>query len=1515
MMSTTTADRRAKGATWFSRHGRRVVLAAMVLVVALVAGGSSASASLVHPFVRGFDGSQTPAGSMTPFGVAVDNSSSVSAGDVYVTDLAHVLVDKFEGSGTYTFLSPIEGVSGELFSGVPFYTQDAVNASGDVFVGEALQHVVDEFEPNGTYLSRVQLPSEALLTAVAVDGSGEVLAAEGGKVYKYDPGTASVAEFATGTPGGAFGDATGVAVDDDPSSPAFGDVYVVDSANNVVDVFDSSGTYLSQLTPAGGFSFAFRDVVDPASGDLYVTNGNMVDEFDPTGKLVTETSLPEGGAAFTVAAGTKTGDLYVGDIENSRVDVFGAAVTIPDVRVTGVSGVTPLGATVEGSVDPAGGGNVTACVVEYGTSTAYGEAQPCAQPLPYAAPAGVSVALNGLAVSTAYHFRFKVSNANGVPSYSEDGTFETNGPPTIGEPLPPVIGHTTATLREYLNPHGIQSTYHFEYGPTSSYGSSVPVPDGNAGSGTTEEAVSTEIGGLALDTTYHYRLVARNTEGVVVDGSDETFTTDPVANVESQTWIAGPHDAALKAKVEDFGVESGCEVEYVSQAQFAAGGYAAPTITLCTPMQLAGMEGELHAVARPQRLAANTTYHFRFVVSNHYGVRRSADQTLVTFGVAGFSFEALDQEGRPDTQAGGHPYALTTNIDLSTNTNAFGVEGPGGQAKDITAQLPPGLIGNPQATPKCARYASERKACSGASEVGRIAVRFEGNRPGDEVFEAPVFNMVPPRGVAAEFSARINNIANAILEGSVRTGSDYGFDVGSLNIGTKKPITGVSVTFWGVPADSSHDAKRSCAEPSGYRSPCEANAPLRPFLRNPTSCSGPLSVGVSADTWQAPGEFEERSTGLPALTGCENVPFKPSLNVQAESLSADSPTGVEADLHLPQEENANGVAEADLKEAVVTLPESVVVNPSAANGLVGCSSVQIELHGSAPARCPDASRVGSVEIDSPLADHPLTGGVFVASPGDNPFGSLLAVYIAVDDPATGVVLKLAGHIEADPVSGRLLARFGGLPQIPFEDVKLHFFGGPSAVLATPPACGTYTVASDMTPWSAPQAPDAFPSSSFQVTSGANGGGCGPMGFAPAFSAGTTSNHAGAFGALSVSLSRQDGEQELGGVHVTTPPGVSAILKGVERCGEPQASEGACPAGSLVGHASAAAGVGSNPVWVQNGQVFLTGPYKGAPFGLSFVVPAVAGPFDLGNVVVRAAVSVDPHTAQVSVVSDPLPTILQGIPLQVRNLNVTIDRPGFMFNPTDCEPLAVTGTLTSTQGATAAVSSHFQAANCATLPFKPAFAASTQARTSKQNGASLTVKGSFPAGEANIHSVAVVLPKQLPARLTTIQQACTEAQFNQNPAGCPVASNIGTATASTPILANPVVGPVYLVSHGGAAFPDVVAILQGEGVTVDLTGSISIKKGVTSSDFASVPDVPISSFQLNLPEGPHSSLAAVLPAKAKGNLCGQKLTMPFTITGQNGAQLKPTAKIAVTGCPKTRAKKHPKGRKKHPKKKR
>jgi hypothetical protein len=552
-----------------------------------------------------------------------------------------------------------------------------------------------------------------------------------------------------------------------------------------------------------------------------------------------------------------------------------------------------------------------------------------------------------------------------------------------------------------------------------------------------------------------------------------------------------------------------------------------------------------------------------------------------------------------------------------------------------------------------------------------------------------------------------------------------------------------------------------------------------------------------------------------------------------------------------------------------------------------------------PVQCPDSSKVGTVTLETPLLETPLTGSVYLAQPNANKFNSLLALYIVAE--GDGALIKLAAHVEANPETGQLTTVVTDSPQQPFSNLKLHFFGGPRAALMTPQTCGTYHATSQLTPWSSPTQTALSIDSPFSITANCGGG------FAPTLTAGTMSNQAGAFSPLVTSISRTDQDQNLSTISVHTPPGLLGMLSRVTLCGEPQAQLGTCPAASQIGHVTASAGAGPTPLQLPlagrpQDPVFLTGPYKGAPFGLSIVVPAEAGPFNLGNVITRAAIAIDPHTAQVTISSDPLPTFLQGIPLDVRGVNVIVDREGFIFNPTNCHSFSLATTITSTQGALAAPASSFQAANCATLPFKPTFTVATQGHTSKKGGASLDVKVGSGSGQANIAKALVSLPKQLPSRLTTIQQACPGATFAANPAACPAGSDVGTAKAITPVLNVPLTGPAYLVSHGGAAFPDLIVVLQGQGVLLDLIGNTNIKKGITTSSFAAVPDAPIVSFELKLPEGPHSALTTNLSAKAKGQLCGAKLLMPTTLTGQNGAQLGQSTKIAVTGCPRKRARK-------------
>lgn len=901
---------------------------------------------------------------------------------------------------------------------------------------------------------------------------------------------------------------------------------------------------------------------------------------------------------------------------------------------------------------------------------------------------------------------------------------------------------------------------------------------------------------------------------------------------------------------------------------------------------------------------------------------------------AGFGFQKVEntivnQDGSPDVQAGSHPFAIDTAITFNQKIQPDGVTIPDGDLKDLDVRLPPGFTGSATAMPKCPTELFftpnpvrqlDGASCPASTQIGvaraELNLAEEPSKPPASLY-LPVYNLVPPPGVPAAFGFNPTGLA-VVLAARVRTGEDYGVTVDSTNDSEVKRIYGVTTTLWGVPYDHSHDAQRgNCLgiEGSSFGS-CPVDAAAVPFLTMPTACSPtPLTTFFYADSWQEPvrsleteGVHGEAGThgseGEPVgVGGCELLDFSPKMSVQPGSGAAASPTGLSFELGLPQNLNPAGLEEAELRDAVLALPAGMTVSPSAGDGLGACTSTpepnrpggEIALESDEPVQCPNASKVGTVEIETPLLETPLTGSVFLAQPNQNKFNSLLALYIVAE--GDGVLIKLAAHVEANPLTGQLTTVVRENPQQPFSNLKLHFFGGPRAALMTPQTCGTYIASSQLTPWSSPTETPVSIESPFNISTSCGGG------FAPTMVAGTTSNQAGGFSPFTTTISRSDQDQNLSKVTVTTPAGLLGMLSKVSLCGEPQAQQGTCPAASQIGHVTATAGAGPTPLQLPlagkpQDPVFLTGPYHGAPFGLSIVVPAEAGPFNLGNVVVRAAITVDPHTARITIASDPLPAFVHetGIPLDVRTVNVIVDREGFIFNPTHCQPASVDGTITGAQGASAVLSSRFQAADCASLPFKPKFTVATLAKTSKARGAYLHVKVASGPGQANIAKVKVNLPLQLPSRLTTLQKACTAAVFEANPANCPAASVVGTGTAHTPVLNNALTGPAYLVSHGGAAFPDLEIVLQGEGVTLVLDGNTNIKKGITSSSFKAVPDAPISTFDLVLPQGPHSALAS------NGSLCKSPLKMPTAIVAQNGATVNQATEIAVSGCPKHAVKK-------------
>jgi hypothetical protein len=902
-----------------------------------------------------------------------------------------------------------------------------------------------------------------------------------------------------------------------------------------------------------------------------------------------------------------------------------------------------------------------------------------------------------------------------------------------------------------------------------------------------------------------------------------------------------------------------------------------------------------------------------------------------SFGVEDYELMPEEEGGTPATQAGSHPFQLTTNLVLNQTIDA----NPAALAKDLAFNLPAGLIGNPTPFPRCtlAQFntpvsieGAETNLCPPTTAVGvamvtvnaeSIVAAFKGE--GAVTFSVPIFNLEPATGEPARFGFLAAARAPVFLDTSVRTGGDYGVTVRVSNITQTAAFIKNEVTFWGVPGDPRHDNQRGWACMYDAREvivgPCNASETIHPppLLALPTSCSGsPLQTNVEADSWSAPGVFESfgSTVPMPTMDGCNRLPFSSSISVVPDGQTGSTPTGLTVGVHVPQEEALNpaGLAPADVKDTTVTLPAGVALNPAGADGLLACSEEQAALQTHTVPTCPEASKVGTVEIQTPLLPNPLVGAAYLAAQNANPFGSLVALYLIAEDPVSGSLVKLAGEVKPDHTTGQLVSTFLNTPQLPFEDLKLHFFGGSRAPLATPALCGPYTTMASIAPWSGNEASQS--SSTFQVTSGPNGGPCAsPLPFTPELTAGSLNLQAGGFTPFTTTMSRTDGQQSLQGIQLHMPPGLSGLLSGMKLCDESNGNAGTCGTDSEIGETIVSVGLGGSPFSVKGGKVFITGPYEGAPFGLSIVNPAKAGPYDLEKntpcdcVVVRAKIEVDPVTAALTITTDntgpyKIPTILDGIPLQIQHVNVTVNRPGFTFNPTNCDPMAITGSLQSTEGSSQALSVPFQVTNCAVLGFKPGFKVSTAGRTSRANGASLKVKLTYPkapfGSQANIRSVKVDLPKQLPSRLTTLQKACTSAQFQANPAGCPAASIVGHATAITPLIPVPLTGPAYFVSYGGAKFPELVIVLQGYGVTLDLHGETFINKaGITSSTFHTVPDAPVGSFELALPQGKYSALAA------NGNLCASKLAMPTAFTAQNGTIIKQSTPINVTGCSKHR----------------
>jgi uncharacterized repeat protein (TIGR01451 family) len=898
-------------------------------------------------------------------------------------------------------------------------------------------------------------------------------------------------------------------------------------------------------------------------------------------------------------------------------------------------------------------------------------------------------------------------------------------------------------------------------------------------------------------------------------------------------------------------------------------------------------------------------------------------------------------------QAGGHPDITNTFGFSSVNA----ADSLAGEPKTLTYRLPPGFASDFAGTPACTNAEFVSEECPVDSQVGVTTVEtqsFETSSSGSyKSFISPVYNLVPEAGVLATIG--FEAAGNFFIEGQITLRpSDYGANVTFHNIDDALvSIVGGSLTVWGVPADPIHDPLRWAPHLGGlligrFGTSDEGTA-ATPYFTNPTTCGGPLHSEFQVDSWEEPARIATvQTTPYGPLGGCDSLAFEPQIETQPSASSAETPTGLNVNLETPQHyENAYGDTSSSYDDVKVVLPEGMTLNPSAGAGLQACTEAEFAYEGEtlepeAGRGCPRESKLGTIHSRSPAISEEVSGSLYLAKPYENKFDSLVAVYVVARIPNRGVIVTAAGRVELNPETGQITTVFEESPQLPISDLVFTFHQGATSPLVTPPTCGLYTAQAALNPWSVPLQEHLL-TSQFEITSGVNSGPC-PSGgtppFAPKVVSGTDDNDAGAYSPFYLRIIREDGEQELTRFSTVFPPGITGKLAGIPLCpqvdieasrhvtGAEELEHPSCPAASEIGHTIVSAGVGT--VLAQApGKVYLAGAYHGAGLSVVSITAAKVGPFDLGTVVIQFTLRINQTTAQVEVdgeTSDPIPHIIDGIVVHVREIRAYIDREKFMINPTNCDPLGVTDTITGA-GANYAipadqvpvtVSSPFQTADCSSLGFKPVFKASTSAHTSRIDGASLHVtlalpeEGS-PGKEANVARVKVSLPKQLPSPLKTLQKACTEKVFGENPSDCPVSSRVGEVKVLTPILANPLTGPAYFVSHGGAKYPELIMVLSGEnGIQVDVHGETFIsKQGITSATFSTVPDVPFSLFELTFPEREYPALTA------NGNLCKGSLVMPTEMVGQNGMVLDQSTKISVTGCPKVKKAAHKK--KKHSKK--
>ena len=929
-----------------------------------------------------------------------------------------------------------------------------------------------------------------------------------------------------------------------------------------------------------------------------------------------------------------------------------------------------------------------------------------------------------------------------------------------------------------------------------------------------------------------------------------------------------------------------------------------------------------------------------------------SSQAFAAFGWKELDVTFNDENGNPVTQAGSHPFEMKTTLGVNTIVVPDGAidpetgdpvdgEVPDGEVKDLTVAQIPGFIGDQTAIPKCtaadfAKRFEGYAACPDASAVGIAAIKGEFSvfPVGEEVFlHLPIYNLEPPPGVAAQFGFVAANVP-VTFDVVLSEQFPYNLVVKLRNIPQALLFYSSTVTLWGNPANEAHDALRgtcvgSPVEPTPEpisKGLCPVNFDEKPLITLPRSCQGPLQTTFAATSWQgesALGTATTHDNGEPpapiGMTGCGKLGFSPQIKASPTVSSAESPAGIDVSLEVKDEGlgSPEGLAQSDIKKVVMTLPKGVTANPSAAEGQGVCTLAEFEAASLTDPGCPESAKLGTVEVKSPLLSDSLSGALYLAEPDDpasaapkseNPFDTLIALYIVIRNAKYGISITQAGKVEPNEQSGQLVSTFDNIPELPFSTFKLHFREGPRSPLVTPPGCGTYASEALLYPWADPTQP-VEASSTFKVTSGTGASAC-PSGtppFNPGFLAGSLNNNAGSYSPFYMRLTRRDGEQDMTRFDSILPPGVVGKIAGVARCsdaalasaelksGRAELASPSCPAGSEIGHVLVGAGVGPALTYVP-GKIYLAGPFGGDPLSIAVVTPAVAGPFDVGTVVTREALNLNPETAEVEVdgaASDPIPHILKGIPLKLRDLRVYVDRPNFTLNPTSCDPKTVRATLfgsaadvfSPSDDIPASLSARYQAANCSDLGFKPKLTLSLKGQMKRSGNPALSSVVTPRPGDANIGKAIVLLPPTMFIDNAHVNNPCTRAQFAEN--ACPPKSILGTARAWSPLLDEPLEGPVIFRSNGGARdLPDLVADLNGQ-FRILLVGFIDAVNGRVRTRFLTVPDAPVTKFKISLYGGNKGLVENTV------DMCRHKPRATVKLTGQNGKAYNTKPRMGVS----------------------